>query len=169
MIKILVDFGIFTWDKFGNLNTLNWKLRCINQIIIYCVILQAFIVLSLLKTLQCFPRYALFLSVEPLRPRNEISKIRHLGQTSEFLWNLLPLHLITVWQRHSDRWKEAGDGSVMRFARWEFPRYKSQVGGFQNFFFFNHPKYSNTRIFGTIHEALSKYSDCQTLLLRNIT
>ena len=36
MIKILVEFGIFTWDKFGNLNTLNWKLRYINQIIIYC-------------------------------------------------------------------------------------------------------------------------------------
>jgi len=135
VIKILVEFGIFTWDKFGNLNTLNWKLRYINQIIIYCVILQASIVLCLLKTLQCFPRYALFLSVEPLRPRNEISKVRHLGQSSEFLWNLLPLHLITVWQRHNDRWKEAGNGSVMHVTRWEFPRYKSQVSGFQNFFF----------------------------------
>lgn len=159
MIKILVEFGIFTRDTFGNLNTLSWKSRCMNQMIIYCVILQALTVLFLLKTLQCFPRDTLFLRAEPLRRRNEISKIRHPGQTSELLWNLLPLHLITVWQWRSDRWREAGNGNVMPFTSWEFPRYKFQVSGFQNFFFFcSHPKYSNTRVFGTIHEALSKYS-----------
>ena len=125
---------------------------------IYCVILQALTALFLLKTLQCFLRDAPFLSAEPLRPRNEVSKIRHPGQTSELLWNLLLLHLITAWQRRSDRWREAGNGSVMPFTRWEFPRYKFQVNGFQNFFFCSLPKYSNTRIFGTIHEALSKYS-----------
>ena len=135
MIRILVEFGTFTWDIFGNLSTLGWKSRPMNQMTIYCVILQALTALFLLKTLQCFLRDAPFLSAEPLRPRNGVSKIRHLGQTSELLWNLLPLHLITAWQRRSNRWREAGNGSVMPFTRWEFPRYKFQVSGFQDFFF----------------------------------
>lgn len=76
------------------------------------------------------------LRVESFRLRNEISKRRHPGQTSEILWNLLPLHLITVWQWHSYQRKETGNGGMIYSKRRGFPRFKSQVSSSQIFFFF---------------------------------